>query len=182
MTTTTTVAPKTTKTTITKATLKTLKAQRVRAFSSLYRNDDDDDGCPEDDEDDDHEGHPQDHQGREAHEGQGCSVREREEERCGHEEEGRAHLRPEAAQRCVGGYLRCEEAPAHRGHEEDLGLHQEARAQRWPHDQAGCGLEGGHAGCELGHVEDGFLRQQALVLRPWARRCATDGYLCLTLI
>ena len=38
------------------------------------------------------------------------------------------------------------------GHEEDLGVHQEAWAQQWPHDQAGCGLEGGHAGCESARV------------------------------
>ena len=35
-----------------------------------------------------------------------------------HEEEGRRHLRPEEAQRCVGGHLRGQDHAAYRGDEE----------------------------------------------------------------
>merc|ERR1712100_590405 len=67
-------------------------------------------------------------------------------EECGcHEEGGQGHLRPEEA----------------------LDVHQEVQVERWAHDQAGRDLEGSLPGCELGHVEDGWVRQQAPVLRPW---------------
>merc|ERR1711937_273129 len=53
------------------------------------------------------------------------------------------------------------------GHQEDLGVHQEEQVERWAHDQAGLRVEGNLPGCEPGHVEDGWVRQQAPVLRPW---------------
>ena len=55
-----------------------------------------------------------------------------------------------------------------RGHEEDLGLHQVAQAQRREDHQARQCAEGGVPGGEPRHVEDGRLCQQAPVLRPWA--------------
>merc|ERR1712118_568584 len=56
---------------------------------------------------------------------------------------------------------------AYRGDEEDLGLHQEELAQPGSHHQAGCEVEGHLPGCEHRHAEDGWVREQALVLRPW---------------
>merc|ERR1711924_115967 len=49
----------------------------------------------------------------------------------------------------------------------DLGLHQGELAQPGSHHQAGCEVEGHLPGCEHRHVEDGWVREQALVLRPW---------------
>merc|ERR1719311_1031275 len=51
--------------------------------------------------------------------------------------------------------------------QEDLGVHQEEQVERRPYDQAGCVVEGHLPGCEPGHVEDGRVREQAPVLRPW---------------
>merc|ERR1711964_839883 len=98
-------------------------AQGVLAPSSLNRHDDDyeDDGPDHDYEEDDyHEGYFE-----EADHWQEGGKGERQEDGCSHEEEGGWHLRPEEAQRRVGGYLRCQDAPPHRGHKEDLGVHQE---------------------------------------------------------
>merc|ERR1712146_806742 len=79
---------------------------------------------------------------------------------------GERHFRQEGLEPCVGGYLRCEVASSHSGHEEDLGLHQVAQAQRGPHHQARQCAEGGLPRGESRHVEDGLFRQQAPVLRP----------------
>merc|ERR1711918_37798 len=58
-------------------------------------------------------------------------------EECPRDEEGwERHLRQEGPEPCFGGYLRREVASSHRGHEEDLGLHQVAQAQRGPRHQA----------------------------------------------
>merc|ERR1711924_19314 len=76
------------------------------------------------------------------------------------------HLRPEEAQRCVGGYLRREDPAAYGSDEEDLGLHQEAQPQPGSRHQAGCGVEGRPPGGEFGYAQDGRFRQQASVLRP----------------
>merc|ERR1711904_9546 len=42
------------------------------------------------------------------------------------------------------------------------------QAERRPYHQAGRHVEGGLPGCKSGHVEARGLREQALVLRPWA--------------
>merc|ERR1711869_37916 len=77
--------------------------------------DDDQDGCEdhggEDHEDDDHEGDVEDDQGGEAHYREEGPERDWQEERDGHEEGRQGHLRPEEAQRCAGGCLRCEDSP-----------------------------------------------------------------------
>merc|ERR1712078_328280 len=65
-------------------------------------------------------------------------------------------------------HLRWKVDAAHGGDEEDLGVHQEEQAQRGPHHLAGREVEGGPPGGLLGYVEDGWLHQQALVVRPWA--------------
>merc|ERR1712193_593566 len=78
------------------------------------------------------------------------------------------HLRQEDLEPCFGGHLRCEVASSHGGDEEDLGLHQEPQVERRTYHQARCGVEGGLPGVEHRHVEDGWVREQAPVVSPWA--------------
>merc|ERR1712072_659345 len=85
-----------------------------------------------------------------------------------HEEGGEGHLRPEDAEPCPCGDLRCEVVASHGGDEEDLGLHQEERVEQRPDHQARCDVEGDLPGVEYRHLEDGWLREQAPVVRPWA--------------
>merc|ERR1712070_126004 len=120
-------------------------------------------GHDDGEEDDDHEGGAEEEDG-----GQDCACYFWQEERGCHEEEGCGHLRSQEAQPCAGGYLRWDNYAADGGDEEDLGLHQEVQAQRGPDYQARLEVEGCLASGEHRHVENGWLHQQALVLRPWA--------------
>merc|ERR1719311_775748 len=102
---------------------------------------DDDDGYDHEEGDadeGDHEGLEGDEEGSRQDRLEGCW----QEERGGHEEEGRRAFRPEDSEPCVGGDLRWEVDGSHGGDEEDLGLHQEERFEQRAHYQARLDAQG----------------------------------------